>query len=129
MKITRFNHAAVNIHGKVDEAREFYTGLLGLPEVPIALPGRPPIPKGAIQAFWMELDGCQVHAIGAPAKGELREPTGPHVSWYVADLQLAIDELDARGVEMRVLGEGRERIVWIADPAGNTVEFQQDPSC
>ena len=52
MKITRINHAAVNIHGKVDEAREFYTELLGLPEVPIQLPGRPPIPKGAIQAFW-----------------------------------------------------------------------------
>ena len=33
MKITRINHAAVNIHGKVDEAREFYTELLGLPEI------------------------------------------------------------------------------------------------
>ena len=83
MKITRFNHAAVNIHGKTDEAREFYTELLGLPEVPIQLPGRPPVPKGTVQAFWLELGGCQVHAIGAPMKGELREPTGPHVSWYV----------------------------------------------
>ena len=94
MKITRFNHAAVNIHGKVDEAREFYTELLGLPEVPIQLPGRPPLPKGTVQAFWLELGGCQVHAIGAPAKGELREPTGPHVSWYVADLDQAVGELD-----------------------------------
>jgi catechol 2,3-dioxygenase-like lactoylglutathione lyase family enzyme len=68
-----------------------------------------------------------VHAIGAPMKGELREPTGPHVSWYVADLDEAVDQLGARGIEMRVLGEGRERIVWVADPAGNTVEFQQDP--
>jgi catechol 2,3-dioxygenase-like lactoylglutathione lyase family enzyme len=129
MKITRFNHAAVNIHGKVDEAREFYTGVLGLPEVPIQLPGRPPLPKGTVQAFWLELGGCQVHAIGAPAKGELREPAGPHVSWFVADLELAIGELTARGIEMRVLGEGRDRIVWVADPAGNTVEFQQDPHC
>ena len=129
MKITRFNHAAVNIHGKVDEAREFYTEVLGLPEVPIQLPGRPPIPKGTIQAFWLELGGCQVHAIGAPAKGELREPTGPHVSWYVSDLDQAVAELEARRIEMRVIGEGRERIVWVADPAGNTVEFQQDPNC
>jgi hypothetical protein len=30
---------------------------------------------------------------------------------------------------MRVLGEGRARIVWVSDPAGNTVEFQQDPGC
>jgi catechol 2,3-dioxygenase-like lactoylglutathione lyase family enzyme len=127
MKITRINHAAVNIHGKVDEAREFYTGLLGLPEVPIALPGRPPIPKGQVQAFWLELGGVQVHAIGAPQKGEPREPVGPHVSWYVADLDAAVAEIGARGIEMRVMGEGRHRIVWVSDPAGNTVEFQQDP--
>ena len=129
MKITRFNHAAVNIHGKVDEAREFYIELLGLPEVPIQLPGRPPIPKGAIQAFWMELGGCQVHVIGAPAKGELREPTGPHVSWYVADLDQAVGELDrARHRDARAR-RGARAIVWVADPAGNTVEFQQDPNC
>lgn len=127
MKITRLNHAAVNIHGKVDEARDFYTGLLGLPEVPIQLPGRPPIPKGTVPAFWLQLGGVQVHAIGAPQKHELREPVGPHVSWYVADLDQAVAELAAGGIEMRVLGAGRDRIVWVADPAGNTVEFQQDP--
>ena len=81
MKITRINHAAVNIHGKVDEARAFYTGLLGLPEVPIQLPGRPPIPPGTVQAFWLELGGVQVHAIGAPLKHEPREPQGPHFQW------------------------------------------------
>ncbi len=129
VKITRFNHAAVNVHGVVDEAREFYTKLLGLPEIEIALPGRPPIPKGSIPALWVELGGCQVHVIGAPRKGELREPTGPHVSWYVADLDQAVAEIAARSIEMRVLGEGRHRIVWVADPAGNTVEFQQDPNC
>ena len=68
MKITRFNHAAVNIHGNVEQAREFYLDLLGLPEVPIQLPGRPPVPKGAVQAFWLELGGCQVHAIGVTTR-------------------------------------------------------------
>jgi len=128
VKITRINHAAVNIHGKVDEARAFYTGLLGLPEIPIQLPGRPPIPKGTVPAFWLELGGVQVHAIGAAMKGEPREPVGPHVSWYVADLDEAVAEIGTRGIEMRVLGEGRNRIVWVSDPAGNTVEFQQDPA-
>lgn len=127
MKITRFNHAAVNVHGVVEEARAFYLELLGLPEVPIQLPGRPPLPKGSVPAFWIQLRGCQLHAIGAPTKGELREPTGPHVSWYVEDLEQAVAELAGRGLELRVLGEGRDRIVWVADPAGNTVEFQQDP--
>ena len=45
----------------------------------------------------------------------------------MADLDQAVSELAAHGIEMRVLGEGRSRIVWISDPAGNTVEFQQDP--
>jgi hypothetical protein len=45
----------------------------------------------------------------------------------VADLDEAVARLEAHGVEMRVLGEGRSRIVWVSDPAGNTVEFQQDP--
>ena len=129
MKITRINHAAVNVSGRVEEAREFYTGLLGLPEVEIALPGRAPLPKGSVPAFWLELGGVQLHAIGTPAKGEPREPVGPHVSWYVADLDQAVAELTGRGIEMRVLGEGRSRIVWVSDPAGNTVEFQQDPEC
>ena len=124
MKITRFNHLAVNIHGKVDEARKFYTGLLGLSEVPIQLRGRAP---GTVPGFWLQLAGVHVHAIGYPTKGELREPTGPHLGWYVADLDEAVAELTANGLEIRVLGEGRERIVWVADPAGNTVEFQQDP--
>lgn len=127
MRITRFNHAAVNVHGAVDEARAFYLDLLGLPEVEIALPGRPPIPKGSVPAFWIEVGGAQLHAIGAPTTGERREPTGPHVSWYVEDLDETVRELAARGLEMRVQGEGRHRIVWVSDPAGNTVEFQQDP--
>jgi hypothetical protein len=38
-----------------------------------------------------------------------------------------VAELSERGIEMRVLGQGRTRIVWVADPAGNTVELQQDP--
>ena len=127
MKITRFNHAAVNIHGKVEEARAFYLDLLGLPEVPIQLPGRPPLAPGTVQGFWLELGGVQVHAIGMQMKGEPREPVGPHVSWYVADLDEALAELSACLIEMRVLGECRNRIVWVSDPAGNTVEFQQDP--
>ena len=127
MKVTRFNHAAVNIHGKLEEAHAFYTQVLGLPEVPVALPGRAPFAKGQVPAFWLELEGCQLHAIGTPLRGEARDPAGFHTSWFVADLDEAVAELSARGIEMRVLGQGRTRIVWVADPAGNTVELQQDP--
>lgn len=127
MKITRINHCAVNVHGHSDEAREFYTEFLGLPEVPIQLPGHPPLANNTTGGFWLQLDGIQVHVIGLPTNGEPGDPTGPHVSWYVADLDEAIRELAERNMILKTIGEGRNRIVWFADPSGNTVEIQQDP--
>jgi catechol 2,3-dioxygenase-like lactoylglutathione lyase family enzyme len=128
MKITRINHAAVNVLGKVEEARAFYVGLLGLPEVPIQIPGRPPI-VGAAGGFWLEKDGVQLHAIGRESMGDPPDPTQHHVSWFVEDLDVVVAELAAEGLETRVMGEGGQRIVWALDPSGNVVEFQQDPDC
>jgi catechol 2,3-dioxygenase-like lactoylglutathione lyase family enzyme len=126
MKITRINHMAYNVAGKVAESRAFYTKLLGIPEVPIAFPGREPV-LGSDFGLWIEHAGVQMHLIGAEKKGELREPVNTHVSWYVADLDDAIAEIRAAGIEMRDMAIGTTRIVWIADPSGNTVELQQDP--
>ena len=127
MQITRFNHVAYNTHGVTQQAREFYTKLLGLPEVPVQLPGMTADAVAKTGIAWVQLGPVQMHLIPLPAKGEPREPFGTHVSWYVADLEGACAELAANKIEMRVLGEGRTRIVWISDPAGNTVELQQDP--
>ena len=44
-------------------------------------------------------------------------------------LLYGVADIEARGLEMKALGEGRHRIVWILDPAGNTMELQQDPDC
>ena len=126
MKITRINHMAYNVAGVGAEARAFYTGLLGLPEVPIAFPGREPV-MGSDFGFWIEQDGVQMHLIGMQKTGEPREPVNTHVSWYVADLPSAIDEIRAAGLEMREMKGDVGHIVWISDPAGNTVELQQDP--
>jgi catechol 2,3-dioxygenase-like lactoylglutathione lyase family enzyme len=126
VKITRINHMAYNIAGVATQAREFYTKLLGLTEVPIRFPGREPV-FGSDLAFWIEQEGVQMHLIGLPRTGEPREPTNTHVSWFVADLDVAIAQIRAAGLEMRQLGEGLGRIVWISDPAGNTIELQQDP--
>lgn len=126
MKITRINHMAFNVAGKVAEAREFYTKLLGIQEVPIAFPGMATT-IGSDKAFWIQNERTQMHLIGIPAKGEPREPVNTHVSWFVANLDEAIADVRAAGIEMRQLGEGLGRIVWISDPAGNTIELQQDP--
>jgi catechol 2,3-dioxygenase-like lactoylglutathione lyase family enzyme len=126
VKITRMNHVAYNVAGVAAESREFYTKLLGLPEIPIRIAGREPI-IGSTMGFWLEQCGVQMHLIGLPRSGEKREPTGTHVSWYVADLAAAIAEIRAAGLEMREMTGDVGHIVWISDPAGNTIELQQDP--
>lgn len=127
MKITRINHLAYNVAGVVAESREFYGKLLGLGEIPIQFAGGEPI-VGSPMGFWLEHGGVQMHLIGLPRHGEPREPTGTHVSWYVDDLAGAIAEIRAAGIEMRELEGDIGHIVWISDPAGNTIELQQDPA-
>jgi catechol 2,3-dioxygenase-like lactoylglutathione lyase family enzyme len=126
MKITRINHVAYNVAGAGAAAREFYTRFLGLPEVPISFPGRAPV-MGSDRGFWIEQGGVQMHLIGVEKTGEPREPVNTHVSWYVEDLAAAITEIRAAGLEMREMTGDVGHIVWISDPAGNTVELQQDP--
>ena len=126
MKITRMNHVAYNVAGVGAAAREFYTKLLGLPEVPISFPGRAPV-MGSDRGFWIEQDDVQMHLIGVEKTGEPREPVNTHVSWYVEDLAAAIAEIRAAGLEMREMTGDVGHIVWISDPAGNTIELQQDP--
>ena len=128
MKITRMNHAAVNVTGKTAEARDFYLDLLGLPQVPIQLPGMAPIEDSEF-GFWVELAGVQMHVIGREPMGGNPDPTQNHVSWYVEDIDAAARKLADNGIEMRVMGDGLTRIIWVLDPAGNIMEFQQDPDC
>ncbi len=127
MNITRMNHAAVNVLGKVDEARAFYVDLLGLPEVPIQLLGMEPI-RNSDLGFWLEKEGVQMHVIGRESMGEAPDPTQFHVSWFVEDIDAVAVELADRDVHNRTMGEGDHRIIWILDPSGNVVEFQQDPN-
>ena len=126
INITRMNHAAVNVEGRVAEARAFYTELLGLPEVPIQLPGMEPVTQSEF-GFWLEKEGVQMHVIGRESMGEPPDPTQFHVSWFVEDIEAVAVELAERDIHNRTMGEGERRIIWILDPSGNIVEFQQDP--
>jgi predicted enzyme related to lactoylglutathione lyase len=82
---------------------------------------------GSDRGFWIEQDGVQMHLIGVEKTGEPREPVNTHVSWFVEDLAAAIAEIRAAGLEMREMTGDVGHIVWISDPAGNTIELQQDP--
>ena len=44
-------------------------------------------------------------------------------------LDAAIAELDAKGIEYKRAVQGESNVqIWINDPAGNTIELQQDPA-
>lgn len=122
MKITRINHAAINVEGKWPETRDFYCEFLGIGTTP-----RPGSIDGLIGGCWLQLPNGQVHVIDAPYDGKPGNPVGPHVSYYVDDLAAAEQEVEARGLATVAMGEGANRILWLTDPAGNTVELQQDP--
>ncbi len=123
MKVTRLHHVSVNTYGtSLDEVVAFYHDVLGLSDH-----DRPDIP--GIPGHWHGLADQQLHLVGAPSRGAGPDPTGHHFCVTVDDLPAAISELDARSIPyvQGVQGEGTVQI-WITDPAGNTIELQQDPS-
>jgi catechol 2,3-dioxygenase-like lactoylglutathione lyase family enzyme len=121
MKITRVLHVSVNVNGTdLDPLVGFYRDVLGLGDQP-----RPDIP--GVPGHWHRIGDVELHLVGAPGTGTSIDPTGPHFCVAVEDLDAAVRELDERGIEhvRGVQGEGVVQI-WIADPAGNTVELQQE---
>lgn len=121
MKITRLHHVAVNTNGTdLQRLTAFYGEVLGLADEP-----RPDIP--GVPGHWHRVGAQQVHLVGAPPLGAGPDPTGPHLCVCVEDLDGAVAELEARGIGYvrGVQGEGIVQI-WFTDPAGNTIELQQD---
>jgi len=121
VRVTRFHHVSVNANGaSLEEMVGFYRDVLGLRDQP-----RPDIPD--VPGYWQVVGDQELHLVGAPASGAAIDPTGHHYCVAVDDLDAAIAELEARGIEYAraVQGEGTVQI-WIADPAGNTIELQQD---
>jgi catechol 2,3-dioxygenase-like lactoylglutathione lyase family enzyme len=121
MKVTRFHHVSVNVNDTpVDAMVEFYRDVLGLGDEV-----RPDIP--GIDGHWHTVGDSQLHLVGAPPSGKAIDTTGHHYCVAVDDLDAAVAELEARGIAYvrGVQGEGVVQI-WIADPAGNTIELQQE---
>ena len=121
MKVTRFHHVSINTNGaSVDAMVDFYRDVLGLGDK-----DRPDIP--GIPGHWHRVGDQELHLVGAPPAGTRIDSTGHHYCVAVTDLDGAIAELEARGIDFQraVQGQGTVQI-WIADPAGNTIELQQD---
>ena len=120
MKVTRVAHVSVNVEGELDATRAFYREVLGLGDRT-----RPDIP--GVGGHWCALDErVELHLVDAPAAGRGIDPTGPHFCVFVDDLDAAVRELDTLGIEHVRGAQGDVVQIWIMDPAGNTVELQQD---
>ncbi len=119
MKLTRILHHSVNVEGRLAESDAFYRrmNLQGLT--------RPDIP--GVGGRWFAAGAAQVHLVDAPQGSDMIRPTGPHVCFGVEDLDAAITELEQEGVPYVRGAQGAVVQIWIADPAGNTIELQQDP--
>jgi catechol 2,3-dioxygenase-like lactoylglutathione lyase family enzyme len=121
VKVTRFHHVSVNCNDTaLDEMVSFYGGLFGLDSKQ-----RPDIP--GIPGHWFEVSDQELHVVGAPPQGTEIDSTGNHFCIAVEDLDKAIAELEDRKIpyERALQGSGTVQI-WISDPAGNTIELQQD---
>lgn len=122
MRITGFNHIGLNAAGKHDEVEAFYTSFLGLNNIER---------QGAatlVNGFWFGEKQPIVHVVTDPAEGGMTMPNNTHLSLFVESIDEAVAEVKERSDDILHFGEGNEQIIWFKDPAGNTIELQQDPN-
>jgi catechol 2,3-dioxygenase-like lactoylglutathione lyase family enzyme len=103
--------------GREDEARAFYSVLLGLPEVP------KPEDLAKRGGAWFESSQVKVH-LGVDR--EFRPATKAHPALLVKDLPLLVERLRSAGVAV-VDNEpmsGYDR-VYVTDPFGNRLELME----
>jgi catechol 2,3-dioxygenase-like lactoylglutathione lyase family enzyme len=121
MKVTRFHHVSVNRNGTpLDDMVTFYRDVLGLGDKT-----RPEIP--GVPGHWHVVGDQELHLVGAPPQGTRIDSTGNHYCIAVEDIDDAIAELESLGIEYQRAVQGGSTVqIWITDPAGNTLELQQD---
>ncbi|MGE3296992.1 MAG: VOC family protein [Porticoccaceae bacterium] len=132
LKVTRINHTAIGTRAELDAMQHFYVEVLGVATVERDIPAKL---ADKIPGFWMQFPNGQVHVIQAdPATGanaipgmtcQHANPMGPHTAFFVADIEAAARHLEANHIPF----DRFDRFIFTSDPAGNTVEFQQDPDC
>ncbi len=115
MQALGVHHVSINVDD-VGASVAFYVDVLGL----AARSDRPD--DLGIDGAWLDAGDQQVHLILAGVPAIL----GQHFALRVADLDEAVAEVRARGVEASnpsPVGTGRQS--FLADPSGNLVELHQ----
>ncbi len=121
MKVTGVHHVSINTNGaSLADVVAFYRDVLGLGDR-----DRPEIP--GVPGHWHAVGDVELHLVGAPPRGTPIDATGHHYCVAVDDLDAAIAELEERGIEYQRAIQGENTVqIWINDPAGNTIELQQN---
>jgi len=103
--------------GEEDVARQFYSGLLGIPEVP------KPTDLARRGGVWFESDRIKVHLGIDP---DFRPARKAHPGLIVADLRTLVRNLQDNGIEVTEAEplEGYDH-VYVADPFGNRIELME----
>lgn len=115
MELTRIAHVALPVTDLV-ASRRFYTEVLGLREATR--------PDFGFPGYWFDLGDQQIHVF--PIDGT--EPgVFQHFAIEVPDVDAVANELERAGVAVRrsdhVEGAGRQ--VFVTDPTGHQIEFNQ----
>lgn len=116
MRVVRLDHVQIAIpQGGEAAAREFYAGLLAIPE------RAKPANLAARGGVWFEAGELKLHAGVDP---DFKPARKAHPAFIVEDLAALVERLRAAGV--RVTSDeplaGYER-VFVSDPFGNRVEL------
>jgi catechol-2,3-dioxygenase len=118
MQITQSFHTAILVTD-LQRAEHFYSQVLGLSKIDRSLkyPG-----------VWYQIGSCQLHLIGAekvPTENQ-HEKWGrnPHVAFFVADLEVAKQELLKENYPIQASASGRAAL-FTKDPDGNIIELTQ----
>lgn len=116
MRIVGIDHVQLAMPvGDEQKARDFYSGLLGIPEVQ-----KPPTlaPRGGV---WFENDGVKIHLGVDP---DFRPAKKAHPALLVRGLRDMTQQLRAAGVDVvddtSIPGTDR---VYVSDPFGNRLEL------
>jgi len=114
MRPLGLHHVSINV-ADVEDARRFYVDVLGAAE-------RSDRPDFGFGGAWLDVGQQQLHLIEA----SVPEDRGQHLALLVDDLDGAIAELRADGVDVSdpsPVGTGRQ--AFTHDPSGNLVELHQ----
>jgi glyoxylase I family protein len=110
----RVHHVSVNVTDAAACIR-FYTDVLGGTV-------RDDRPDFGFAGAWIDLGATQVHLIETAVPPNL----GQHFAILVDDLDDAVEELRARGIDVAdPTPVGPNRQTFITDPSGNAVELHQ----